>query len=143
MDKSEVKRIVEANIDEMMRTLGVQHWSIAVSYEQPENPDWAASCERHLDYHKAIIKIAPDKADSEAGVLNSLRHELLHVVLAPFDLYREAMFQLISDRPEADRLDSRMFRFTIEQMVLNLERMLDHGFNYKPGKKEVVQSTQG
>ena len=127
MDKSEVKAIVDRNIKPMMALLGVQHWKINVLYEPCTNPNWVASCARNIAYQKATITIDPSRADSEEDVIDSLRHELIHVLLAPFDAYRGIMTSHLTQGDTLDRIEDEAWEVAIENTVLAVERIFDWG----------------
>jgi nitric oxide synthase oxygenase domain/subunit len=125
VDTSAVKAIVEANIERLMEAIGIPHWRLTVYYEAPENPNWKASCDRSgADYWRASITIDPKHANDADDVIDSLVHELLHIVLAPFDLYRNAVTPHIAvDTPEG-RQEQVIWTHVMEQTVLTLERGL-------------------
>lgn len=125
MDVSEVKRIVEANIRPMIDALCLGHWRIGIDYTKTGRDNWIAMCDRSGgDYFVASIILDPEMHDDEREVLKSLRHELLHLHLAPFDLFRDAMTQhIVNDTPEAGQ-ENRLWAFACEQTLGNVERML-------------------
>ncbi len=46
----------------------------------------------------------------------------MHVILAPFDLYRDLMTQhIVNDTPEG-RQENRAWSYAVEQAVVNLEK---------------------
>lgn len=121
MDKSEVQAVVEANIDRIRTAMNLHDWFIGINYEPTGHPGWAASCDRAGgDYQRASIIIDPNGHDSETEVLRSLVHELLHLVLAPFDVYRDAISSFAPD--EADALEQRLWTHAVEQAATRLER---------------------
>ncbi|MBD2119351.1 hypothetical protein [Trichocoleus sp. FACHB-262] len=138
MDKSKVKEVVDTNILKMMRQLGVQAWKVAVLYEPTGNPNWVASCTRQLPYQSAVIRIDPHMAESEADVLNSLRHELIHVLLAPLDAYRDVVISNIEADSPMDAAEDRAWTMAIETCVLAVERIFDWGLDLKPGQSMPV-----
>src|SRR3954447_2607620 len=98
MDRSEAKAIVEREIEALLRQLGLEHWKIAVSYD-PERTDSDGhvkhgECTRLLDYESAHISLNPESFDDQDDVLRTLRHELFHVVLSPFDLFSSSVDRL-------------------------------------------------
>ena len=108
-----------------MEKLGIPHWHIEVTYGPCAEPHWQAMCERQVNYNQAHIIIDPKHAHSEEGVIKSLVHELLHVVLAPFDLYREVLSQHCGEQGSVRaREEAALFAFTVEQLVVNLRRVL-------------------
>lgn len=114
-------RIVERALEPMSAALAVPHWRINVTVGRCSNPNHVASCSRQAEYYQAQIIIDPDKAEDEDDVLNSLRHELLHVVLGDVDLMFDAM------RDEDGHVSvhqHRMWEFAVERMVATLEKLL-------------------
>ena len=125
MKKAEVKAIVDANIEPWMEKLGIPHWSIEVTYGPCADRNWQASCDRQVAYNQAHIIIDPKHAVDEEGVIRSLVHELLHVVLAPFDLYRDVLSQHCGEAGSVRAREERaLFDFTVEQLVVNLRRVV-------------------
>jgi hypothetical protein len=123
MDRSAVKAIVESHLDSLAEVFGVERWCIQVNYEACDNPNHGASCGRAVDYDKAFITIDPDKHKDEGEVVDSLRHEIEHILLSPFDLYRDAMTQHIDDETKEHRQEQRLFTYAVEQTVINIERL--------------------
>ncbi len=147
MNSSKVKIIVEANVGAMVEALCLGHWRIGIDYKKTGRDDWIAMCDRSGgDYFVASIILDPEMHDDEREVLRSLRHELLHLHLAPFDLYRDAMTQhIVNDTPEAGQ-ENRLWAFACEQALGNVERMLINlpkdslklASDLKPIKKKVT-----
>jgi hypothetical protein len=123
MDRSAVKAIVDAAVGPMAALLGLSHWKIILDYGSTGDEDCAANCLRRIDYGTAFITINPEAMKDERQVLGTLRHELLHIHAAPFDLFYEAA--LASTDEKADPALKRISRHAHEQFVLGLERMFD------------------
>lgn len=125
MDRSAVQAIVARELEGLRNRMGLADWNLRVQFGPCSRPGWVASCENQPDYNRSTITIDPAVHDDEAEVLDSLVHELCHAVLAPFDVYREAMLQLVPDfnsSPEGKQED-RYWTYFVEQAVANLERM--------------------
>jgi hypothetical protein len=122
VDESAVKAIVDANIERLMRAFGVPHWKIRVVYGPCEQDHWQAECLRQVNYNFAEITINPHKHSDEAEVIESLEHELMHVVHSPFDLFYEVALQFVNDKDALDAL-SRTWSYCTEQTVVNLNRL--------------------
>ncbi len=133
MDTSAVKAIVDRHIEPLMESMGIPHWKISVYYDSCSDPEWVAECRRICDYNQAWITIDPRHAVDEAGVVKSLVHELCHVILAPLDVYREAMTQHIENGTDLAKQENRLWSHFIEQTVINCERMY-RGLNGRAGK---------
>ena len=127
MDTSLAQAVVEANIEQMIVDLNVQEWNLRITYERLDG-DTIASVHMLADYKKATITIDPAKHEEGSEVLRSLRHELLHLHLAPYELAEETIYQLLSEKER--RVLSRMMTAACEQAIRNLEGMLEHGFGY-------------
>lgn len=121
MDTSEIRAIIERALEPMQDVLGIPHYRIRVFLEPCDNPNHMAECDCQPEYYQAQITIDPHKASDEKGVLGSLRHELLHVVLADANLMR-AMAK--DDHGNEDAHKGAVWIFAIERMVAGLEKML-------------------
>lgn len=117
----------------MMWDLQVNMWSVNISYCRSEGrlAGAKATCTRKMEYMIATITIDPNMAHDEEDVLRSLRHELLHLVLAPFDLYMQTMFQAVTGDAALERIESKQWDHAVESAVVSLERMLDHGLQWR------------
>lgn len=126
MDRSAVKAIVGRELGPMCERLGLGHWAIRVSYDLRLDVDSGrvpGQCHRLYDYEKVTIEFDPDGLDDEAEVLRVLRHELLHLVASPFDLYGDAVEKLTLDESTKDVLH-RVWNHAQEMTVVNLERLV-------------------
>jgi hypothetical protein len=126
MDRSEVKRIVDAVISREMDCAGVGHFKITVAYgpvSAPVKEGWRdqADCHRMVNYDRARITIDPEQIENKDELLDVLRHELFHVATSPFMLFIEAVSCFVPkeswEAVEAVRM------YAEEQAVINLERM--------------------
>lgn len=132
MDKSKCREVVDQYIKPMMNLLGVQAWDVTVLYvPPPQDPRWMAACSRNPPYQRATIWIDPERHDTEEEVLNSLRHELIHVVLNPFDTYRGIMTCDIDKGSTIDRIEDEAWTMAVENAVLAIERIFDWGLKAK------------
>lgn len=129
MDQSKVREIVEANFKQMRWDLQLQDWRVDIEYAPlPEEVGAQVRIKPH--YRSAVITIDPPKQADEEMVLRNLRHELLHLLLAPMTAYGNAVEEMIPDG--ARPVDQHLFTYHNEMLVGNLERMLDHGVGYRP-----------
>lgn len=125
LDASRVKAIVDANLERLRDELWLSDWKISVEYE-PLEGDTAAECRlSNADYNVAVIALDPAQFSNQKQVLQALVHELLHVTLARFDLYRDAVIELIPDHVYQDgggKVEQRLYRHALEQAVEMLQR---------------------
>jgi hypothetical protein len=64
MDRSEVKRIVEAKIKKLMEQLGVIHWDIKIDLG-PIEGGAIGQCNWKIDYNQAYVELDPELLDDE------------------------------------------------------------------------------
>lgn len=126
MDRSAVAQVVAEHLPRLSQQIGLHQWDISVGYSA-EQPDDSGSlkrgeCTRLIDYHSAHISLNPDAFSDADGVLVTLRHELFHIVLAPFDLYTTAVEGIELPDVAAELLE-RLRDHAIERAVAGVERM--------------------
>ncbi len=130
MDRSECKAIVEREIEPMMERLGIPHWRLQVSYGPipSDDPEWETRGEVTVkpNYNQAMIRLNPDAFDDETALLKTLRHELFHVVLTPYDVFIAIVKPLLTPSEAVESMATAAWRNACEQAVINLERM-HHG----------------
>lgn len=127
MDRGEVKRVVDEHIGPLLQRLGIAHWRVDVRYE-PRGTDehgWVrpACVSVDEDYDQAFVTLNPEAFDTEEEAVRMLRHELFHVVLAPYDVFYGAVLPAFADNPVAARMLDSAWTRAIEQAAICLERM--------------------
>jgi len=131
MDASQVRAIVGKYAPALMEKLGIPHWSIVFYYDLREQKGSFAKrgeCIRQVRYDKAAISFDPEEFGTEDEVLKNLRHELIHVVLAPFDLFWHAAEAHWTDDPVRTEIMNTVWDHAVEQAVINIERVCEgHG----------------
>lgn len=131
MDRSRCAKIVDEHAETMLRSLGIPHWRVQIQMrpegDQAGGPIHAGECKRWIDYERAIVWLNPEAFDDddEAAVLGVLRHEFLHIVLGPMDLYANAVGQAVEDERLRATLES-VWTHAMESTIRNLERLC-HG----------------
>ena len=124
MDESKVRSIVEANLPAMQGRFGLAGWRLVLKYGPcPSSATAAAEVSTNLDYQRAWVTVNPHTADDEADVIDSVRHELLHLVVSPYDLFFDHVAGGLVGAEAAQV--RKLFVWSMEQSVLNMERMLD------------------
>lgn len=125
MERAEVKTIVEAALPIFQSRLGLDHWTIKVDYDlRSDEPGlttygWVHCLE---EYETARIRINPEAHVDEPQLLDTLQHELLHVVHSSFDLYREAVKSAVLDGIAQAMLE-KVWHHACEKTVVALQRM--------------------
>lgn len=87
MEPAEVRRILERDIRRWQDVLGLHHWSIRWEVGRIDE-GWCGFVTRDLGERKATIKVDPDRAKDEADLDDTIKHEMVHVLLGNFDIYR-------------------------------------------------------
>lgn len=127
MDKSKVIEAIRRHCGPMRDMLGPQDWEITWLAEAAVTANSKASCSWNVHYSTATIRIDPACHDNEDEIVDSMFHELCHVLLSPFALYREVTTQHIASGSTAERRDNCLFDYAQEQAVLRMERLWNHG----------------
>lgn len=120
VDKSEVERIVNANLRAVRERWHLDDWRITVEFG-PCPDERVAGVTFDINYRCAKIRLDPEYCTDEAAVLEYLQHECIHLVLAPIEFYVDILErQGTSGFSEAAAKE--LWEFAIEQTVGNLER---------------------
>lgn len=126
MDRSKLKAIVDVHIPGIARFLGItDSWHVFWNYQRQEG-DVAARCKLEIDYRQAVISIDMDHLPDEDEVIDILFHEIAHIVLWPFDLYRNIVGQMIpniTDGQPNGMVETTAWKHACEGGVLALERI--------------------
>lgn len=134
MDRTEAKAIIEKHARFMQWDMQLQKWEIEISLDVIDGGD-RAECAADNSYTRALITIDYTKADTEADLLASLRHELIHVLHAPFETFRRAVRQLVDDENAWHAVD-HVYEAAAEQTRSAIENMLRLGYGIKPGRRD-------
>lgn len=126
MDLSRVKALCDAAAPPMRAALWCADVRLDLVYGPCSDPDWSAECERNAPYNRATITIDPARHEDEGEVLDSLRHEVLHLVLTEFDVYANIVQSNIDegDGP-AQAVEERAWTLACERTINRLENVLD------------------
>jgi len=131
MEASQVRAIVAKYAPALMEKLGIPHWSIVFYYDLRETKGNFAKkgeCTRQARYDRATIAFDPAEFADEQDVLKVLRHELIHVVLSPFDLFWHAAGACWADDPVKEAMMDAVWNHAVEQAVICIERVCEgHG----------------
>lgn len=146
MNESEARELVKDNMLDMMRAMGISAWVVDVSYgdlnsHERDGFKRQMSSDMQPRYEHAVIKIDPESIDTATYLLHCLRHELIHIMLAPFWSYDDDVRQMM---PPLDSMHIRaldqFYHDRYEALVLRVERMLDWGLGKTP--KQLVATAR-
>jgi hypothetical protein len=144
LDRSAVKAVVDRDIGGLLRDLGIGHWHIRIAYTPAQTSadgiDSKGECTRLVDYNSAAITLNPEAFDDEAEVVKTLRHELFHVVLSPFDVAWNAVKKALDEESVLFGVVQSVWTHATEKAAINLERM-HHGLSGKAAVAAKVKAT--
>lgn len=124
MTKDEVKAVVDRHIKQLLWDFGINMWTVTLKYvEELADETFSMQVQVVPDYHQATISIRPDMHDTDDEVLRNLEHELLHVVLSPYDVSFDVAYQF-APSTAARHAMNRMNRLAAENSVTALQEML-------------------
>ncbi|HEX2864271.1 MAG TPA: hypothetical protein VHN99_06860 [Deinococcales bacterium] len=128
MTTGEILALVERHQGAFKDALHLSHWHLVLDFDERDPPkaDRAAEVEIQPDYDKATIRFYTQTlaGANERQVLHALRHELLHVVLAPYDVMEDAARAALHGKKAALRAFDRTAFYAREQAVICLQRIL-------------------
>lgn len=119
--------------------LGLNDWDINIEWARIRPPmygepgcDALGMCSADPSRRRATITLDHDLHESRDELLNTLLHELLHVLHADYELVRRQLLPLLSDRET--QIAEHAFDHAAERLVGGLERMLCHGIGLDASK---------
>lgn len=119
MDQSAVKKFVNEHTNPLLRFLGLGDWEVRQDFRHMANA--SGKCSRNGEYRRAWVTYSPEDIQDEDELLDIMFHEFMHIVLWPFDLYRNVTTQHIDNASSAQMADNSLFHHAIEMMLSNLE----------------------
>lgn len=122
MDKSAALAYLGQHLKSLADFLCVNHWRFTLRCE-PLEGDVYARVIVDVDYDRATILVDHEKHDTDQELLDSLAHELFHVVVAPFEIYVKVATSHIPAGTPSENVEARIRTHCGEQLVRNLERI--------------------
>jgi len=126
----DVRAIAVEAVGPMKHALWLGAWRITVKYGRLDD-GCMAQVHAKVAYQQARITIDPEQHETKADVLDSVRHELLHLVCAYFDHAHDVVAHFVSERENAAMHEA--MHLASEHSVSHMERFLD-GFGLTPAK---------
>lgn len=129
MTEQEVRDLTAKHMPRLIKELGISSVTVYTFYEAVEigKPitKMATDVNSVETYRYAQITIYWRLIENEEEFVRSLMHELLHIHLAPFELFAQTWDYLIKDnQKDAFR---KMYRHVVERTVTGLEIGLNEG----------------
>jgi hypothetical protein len=122
MDESMVVAFLERDAARLQAEFGLPHWRITTRVKALVDGT-RAQVETDAPYERATIEFDPAQFKDDETLKSCYEHELIHCVLAPFDLGMFAAKEWIPDGPARESFD-RAWRYAEEQAVRNVERLV-------------------
>src|SRR5690625_2021060 len=123
MEAMDVRAIVDQHAPRLKKASGIERWDVRITVERcPEQVK--GQCEADPRYMIAEIQIDPEHAEDEDDVVKTLRHEMLHVLVSQFEVYRAAVHHLVDSEDALNAIDE-VWTFATENVVHNIETALD------------------
>lgn len=138
MDRSKLRAFVNKHIKWIRWAFQPQQWQVDITVEASDK-DASAACETKSMYRKVDLMFDPEKTHNTEQAFSSIRHEMIHVLLAEFDLLYEAI-KRVAPASELEILDV-LYHNAHERAVGNIERMLDQGLGLD-GMKLIERAKQ-
>ncbi len=127
MDRSAVTKWIDKNKDTIILEFGLSHWKINIECHALQPDDNGAISAMKVktlpEYERAQILVNFDAIPNDAALDEHLRHELMHILHAPFDLLWQALKDIIP--AEQHSLLGTLYTQAEERTVLNLERFYE------------------
>jgi hypothetical protein len=125
MNEHEVRGIVKAHIKQMRWLLQLQDWDIKVAIQRIDQHETIADVEYRTAYRLAVMRVDPSRCDGRTALLESVRHELIHLLLADYLTYKTTVNRMLTAE-QASALEV-VWQHAEERTVGNIERALDWG----------------
>lgn len=123
MELSQARRIVNGALRRMRAHLWIQNWTIDVVYEKLDDGTMGL-CTPDPRYRRASISLDLAEIETADKLLEVLRHELIHVVLAPYLAFRRMAYQFTPSKEVDDALDVA-YQLAEENVLQTLESIFD------------------
>lgn len=129
MKLTEAKKTVKTLLPKLRDAMRLDQWWIDVFWRKPEPVDHMTSaqtiavCEADPNYSRAMFEVDHEAFTDAEHLLDTLRHELCHILHADFQTYRKAVAAHVSGKA-FDALDV-VFSRACEGTVFRIERMLN------------------
>lgn len=132
MDQSEAKKLVHKYFRTFQRALHLNNWHFHFVYGPitVEGERVMGRCATSPERYDCTIELDPQQHDDDEEFVDTLRHEMLHVLHADMQTLRRCLHELLS---EGDfKIVAELENLACERIVSHLEFMLDHGLGLKP-----------
>lgn len=114
MNQKQIRKWIDKYAWGIVKDYGLERWDITINVcSSPENDTCKAECCPNAPYYSATINIYIEMAEDVLDLEESLRHELEHLIISPYQLVRELVDVNIPKR----------LKSTFDTMFVNCEEM--------------------
>jgi len=138
MDRSKLRAVISKHIKWLRWIFQLNQWTVNSSIGHIDG-SIIAKCEIKSKYRLIDLTFDAEKTGSVSDAFDSLRHEMIHGMLAEYDLLYEAI-ERVAPKSEMEILDV-LYHNACERSVGNIERMIDHGLGLD-GIKLIARAKQ-
>lgn len=138
MKSSELEALLDVYVPALREVFQLNQYALTweVGALQEKN---CAEISINQDYETASLIFDAAKLDTEEDVIDAVRHELFHVLLAEFETFRRSSYQHVLTPAAQDSLEV-LWTSCSERTVVRLERLFDVGV--KVNLKEMAKSVK-
>lgn len=131
-----LRGIVAEHMPALIKRLALQNWEITIRFGPTPDPKWAMTIDRESAYNLATITLDASKIRDGNHALKCLLHELIHIVLAPMDL-----FFAMTREHHSQELDAA-WNYALEQTIVGIEQGLAQDIVAKPESGRAIEDTE-
>jgi len=111
-------------VENFQRAMGLEDWTIDILFERLEGNTMAESYFMP-EYRRATMTFdLSEHTEEDESLLESIRHEFLHIIHSPLGLYRDSVATLVSNPSWA--VLEKVWGHSCEEMVSRMETILDN-----------------
>lgn len=130
MKRVQAERLVRKYTKGLTRDLFLKEWEIDIGVAKLDDDAKGASGVMP-EYKSSSITIDHTRADDEDDLYRTVRHELVHVMISPFEKYRNQIRFAVSSAG-VWRVLEECYRTCMEETVVNIEKVLDEFIGRSP-----------
>jgi len=136
VNKTQAMKIIKREFPRYQKLLHLQEWKFTFKYKWigDEEDQTYGDCTADPSYRSVTISINHELHNSEAALIHTLRHEMLHILHSAFDTYRDMLEKLL-DRREFEAVDT-LYDFCSEDAVLLMENIFDKELKIPLSKRD-------
>jgi hypothetical protein len=124
MTTDEAAAILDLRAKPLAVAMGLRFWNITIEYSRLDKGTLGQCSVNAEGYELATCTLDPEQIADSDELLETLRHEYLHIVLAAFDRLR-SQWDVVTLLPDVKALFEHQWFNSCETTIRCLERLLD------------------